>query len=76
MEHVDGKLYRTESSSERDLNQLELWKKDIRHHASKMSFDGNMAVKFKVSDLKKDCNSWYVSYVLYSSILMQIFLRD
>ena len=41
------------SSSENDLNEIELWKKDKSYHVSKMPFDGHMHEVIKVSDLKK-----------------------
>ena len=50
--HVDRKMYiigsRIESSSERDQNQIEMWKKDKRYHVSEKPFDENMAERRKV----------------------------
>ena len=55
--HVDRKIYiiesRIESSSERDQNLLEMWKKDKRYHGSDKPFKENMAESKKVGELKK-----------------------
>ena len=42
---------RKESSSEKDLNALEGWKKDKRYHVSEMPFDENIAENISVFDL-------------------------
>ena len=53
---VDCRMYiiesRIESSSENNLNQLEIWKMDKWYHVSKMPFDENMAENRKVGELK------------------------
>ena len=47
---------RVEVSMEKDLNQLEMWKKASRCHVFKIPFDENIAESIKLSDLNKDGN--------------------
>ena len=42
------------SSSERDQNLLEMWKKEKRYHVSVEQYDENMAEGRNVGELKKD----------------------
>ena len=71
--HANRKIFiiksRIESSSEKDLNQLEVWKKDKRYHVFKMPFHEKMAESGRVAELKKDGLYWYVSFVLHTSII-------
>ena len=71
--HVDRKIFiiesRIESSNKRDQNQLKIWKKDKRYHVSAKPFDENMAESRKVGELKKEGHYWYVSFVVYTSII-------
>ena len=60
---------RIESSSERDQNLLEVWKKDKRYHVCEKPFDENMAESRKVWELKKRWSLfiWFIcsSYIDY-----------
>ena len=76
-ETCDKRIYiiksRIESSSERDQNQLEMWKKEKRYHVSEKEFDKKVIESRKVRELKKDGHYSYVSVIsaqvvaLYSS---------
>ena len=53
--HVDSRIFiiesRIESSSEKDLNELVMWKKDKCYYVLKLPFDENMAENGKIGDL-------------------------
>ena len=71
--HVDRTIYviesRIESSSERDQNQLEMWRKDKQYHVSEMPFDENMAESIKVAELKRYGLYSYISFMLHRSTI-------
>ena len=71
--HVNRKIFiiesRIASSSERDENQIMIWKKDKRYHMSEMKFDENIAESRKMDELKKDEHHSFVSFVVHTSII-------